>query len=214
MPHVRAPHPERCEPPMTVKIRHSRVFANPKHFHRGLSLVLCVIPADGCGRQRESELDSRRPRGTDLTICSGSKPICGACWVAACAGGAWDCVPSTGGACSDGDPCTFGDRCDGAGNCVGTPITCTGRDGCFSLFCDGNPTCGRRPVAPGTLCSDGNACSFNDRCDAAGTCAGTSITLCSTTVCGARACDAVTDFVDTIRVDATGKVLVTFKTPL
>jgi len=206
-----------------------------------LSLCLAAV---ACSRTAETDLEAKQARGTEIASCAGSKPPCGQCSTAVCNAPDWSCEPKAGGTfctgthtqcttnqcdgagacaqvplaagtvCNDGDVCTYSDKCNGAGGCAGTPITCTGTVGCYSLFCNGTATCGQAPLQAGTLCTDSNNCTFNDRCDGNGTCNGTPISLCSTTTCGSGGCNAVVDLVDTIRVDATGKGLVTFKSAL
>jgi hypothetical protein len=73
--------------------------------------------------------------------------------------------------CSDGNACTQNDSCQ-AGACTsGSPVVCGGGDACHEAgVC--NPETGQCVNAPkpnGTSCSDGNACTQNDSCQA-GTC--------------------------------------------
>jgi len=207
-------------------------------------LGLCLVAGGGCSGKGDGDIRSKESRGTQLTQCLGDPPVCGDCWRAVCSFGDWDCTPTRAGAacagprgqcvasqcdgggscvavynpvtdtCNDGQACTYNDHCNGAGSCVGTPITCTGTLDCNSLSCNGTSTCTKTPLPLGTSCTDGNNCTFNDHCDGAGSCATSPISLCSTTTCGAGGCNAVIDLVDTIRVDATAKGLVTFKTAL
>ncbi|HVU52271.1 MAG TPA: HYR domain-containing protein [Polyangia bacterium] len=114
-------------------------------------------------------------------VCVGGSPVTCApsdqCHVAgACNPATGTCsspAAPNGTACSDGNACTLGDSCQ-AGTCVGsTPVTCAPSDQCHVAgTC--NPTtgaCSNPPVANGTACNDGNACTTSDVC-AAGVCTG------------------------------------------
>jgi streptogramin lyase len=81
--------------------------------------------------------------------------------------------------CSDGNACTQADACQ-AGICAaGTSITCTASDPCHVAgTCNpANGTCSNPNAANGTPCSDDNACSQADTCQA-GTCTGGSPVVC------------------------------------
>lgn len=68
--------------------------------------------------------------------------------------------------CDDSDLCTRNDRCQ-EGRCIGTPLDCSGTDGCHDPGqCD--PTTGfcPNPRPDGTPCNDGDLCTANDRCEA------------------------------------------------
>lgn len=126
--------------------------------------------------------------GTAVT-CSDDPGVCGA---RRSANGTASCTVTYAGTsttCDDGNLGTYGDHCDGAGACVGTAITCTDDPG----------TCGARRTANGTAsctvtypstsatCDDGNLCTYNDRCDGSGRCAGTAITCANdASTCGLR----------------------------
>jgi len=114
--------------------------------------------------------------------------------------------------CDDGNACTFGDHCSGLGTCIGTAISCTSTT-CRTQTCNGSATC-TIANGNGNVCSDGNACTVGDQCNGAGVCVGTLVSMCSTTVCQTQPCSGVTDFVNTIRVDASGQAMVTFLTPV
>src|SRR5262249_51540661 len=77
--------------------------------------------------------------------------------------------------CSDGNTCTTSDQCT-EGRRAGTPIVCTASDQCQTAG-TGDPTPGicPNPAAPnGTTCSDANACTTADSCQA-GVCTGTPV---------------------------------------
>jgi streptogramin lyase len=80
--------------------------------------------------------------------------------------------------CNDGNACTTGEACH-EGSCGGgTAVTCTASDQCHVAgSCD--PTTGAcsNPTAPnGTTCSDGNACTRADTCQAGACVAGSPVT--------------------------------------
>ncbi len=87
---------------------------------------------------------------------------------------------ANGTACDDGNACTQSDACL-AGACVGAnPVVCVAQGACrVAGTC--NPltgTCSNPPIANGTACDDGNACTRSDTCQA-GTCVGADAVLCT-----------------------------------
>ncbi|HEV8199592.1 MAG TPA: LamG-like jellyroll fold domain-containing protein [Candidatus Polarisedimenticolia bacterium] len=85
-----------------------------------------------------------------------------------------------GSACSDGNACTTGETCQ-AGSCsAGTPVVCTALDSCHGAgTCDPQSGQCSNPAAPnGTSCSDNNACTQVDTCQA-GTCTGANPVVCT-----------------------------------
>lgn len=73
--------------------------------------------------------------------------------------------------CDDGNACTVNDSCN-AGSCMaGMQMACVALDECHDAgLCDSATGMCSNPAKPnGTTCSDGNACTINDRC-IAGTC--------------------------------------------
>ena len=81
-------------------------------------------------------------------------------------------VIANGGSCSDGNACTQTDTCQ-AGACTGSnPVVCTALDQCHDAgSCDTQSgACSNPNKANGTSCSDGNACTQSDTCQA-GVCA-------------------------------------------
>jgi len=113
-----------------------------------------------------------------LGVCEGGVPVdCSGldddCNVGVCTPGV-GCEIQTaneGGACDDGDLCTTGETCS-AGAC-GAPVDCSPVDDpCNVGVC--NPTtgaCEPQPLADGTTCEDGNACTADDTCQL-GVCTG------------------------------------------
>ena len=72
--------------------------------------------------------------------------------------------------CDDGDPCTVSDHC-ALGACGGVPMDCSAEDGpCVVGVCSGG-ACTTQNRQNGFPCSDGDACTGHDRCQA-GTCTG------------------------------------------
>lgn len=99
-------------------------------------------------------------------------------------------TPRVGIACEDGNLCTYNDRCDASGNCVGGgTLTCADAP-CVDRECTGGPTCSET-ILTGSACSDGNACTYDDRCGASGACIGGPAIDCSgrDTACLAYSCD-------------------------
>jgi hypothetical protein len=107
--------------------------------------------------------------------------VCRACCAACtecqrCSDNGQSCLPAR-------DSLSCGtDRVCCTGMCCGAGLVC--RDGCSAACdpvacaalgpcreCKGDGTCGNK--AQNTSCSDGNACTTRDQCDATGTCAGT-----------------------------------------
>jgi hypothetical protein len=97
-------------------------------------------------------------------------------------------------ACNDLNPCTTGDVCQ-QGVCGGTPKTCAAADQCHAAgICDATTgACSNPPVAAGTACNDGNACTTVDTCQN-GSCVGGSPKTCTASdQCHAPGtCDATT----------------------
>ena len=82
--------------------------------------------------------------------------------------------------CSDGNACTRTDSCQ-AGTCTGgNPVVCTAQDQCHVAgVCDpASGTCNNPAAANGTSCSDGNACTRTDSCQA-GACVGANPVVCT-----------------------------------
>ena len=83
--------------------------------------------------------------------------------------------------CNDGNSCTRNDACQG-GVCTGSnPVVCTPSDQChLTGTCDPETgACSNPPAPNGTVCSDGNACTINDACQA-GICMGSADPACTT----------------------------------
>ncbi|MCZ7687385.1 MAG: DUF4082 domain-containing protein [Sandaracinaceae bacterium] len=172
----------------------------------------CVVgvcdPIDGsCGAS---------PRADGASCDDGDACTSGdACASGACAGAAVDCstlsdacnvgacdpaigcraVPRADGtSCDDGDACTSGDAC-ASGACAGTGgLDCSSlSDACNAGACDpASGSCVAVPLADGTSCDDGSACTSDDRCTA-GTCAGTGMDCSSLSdACHVGTCDPTT----------------------
>ncbi|MFO0750970.1 MAG: hypothetical protein U1F43_35650 [Myxococcota bacterium] len=114
------------------------------------------------------------------------------CSGSACGGAAYSC--------DDQNACTI-DSCNGNGTCnhVQATDTCIIGGTCYAAGTakPGEPCLACRPdvspstwsaVAPGSPCSDGNACTKNDQCNA-GLCNGTAYTCNDGLACTADACD-------------------------
>ena len=87
---------------------------------------------------------------------------------------------ANGTACSDGNACTQADTCQAGACTAGTPVTCAATDQCHAAgVCDpATGACSNPPLADGTTCNDGNACTQTDTC-VAGACTGANPVACS-----------------------------------
>ncbi len=135
--------------------------------------------------------------GNGGTVCRASA---GACDQAeTCTGTSAACptdqTSPNGTACNDGNACTQTDTCQ-AGACTGAnPVTCTALDQCHVAgTCDtGTGLCSNPNAADGVACSDGNACTQTDTCQA-GACVGAAPVVCNDSnpctddTCSAGAC--------------------------
>jgi N-acetylneuraminic acid mutarotase len=86
-----------------------------------------------------------------------------------------------GAACSDGNACTQTDSCQ-SGACQGSnPVVCTASDQCHDAgVCDTNSgVCSNPAKADGATCTDGNACTLNDTCQAGSCTSGGADPVCS-----------------------------------
>jgi hypothetical protein len=94
-----------------------------------------------------------------------------------------------GGTCNDGLFCTVGETCQGGVCAGGAPLDCSqeARPCEVATACDeALDQCQFGPIAAGTSCDDGLACTEDDQCDGAGTCSGTPLAcegLCHTGSC-------------------------------
>jgi hypothetical protein len=87
---------------------------------------------------------------------------------------------SDGTPCSDGNACTTSDVCQ-AGVCKsGTAVVCTPLNACHAAgTCDSSTgQCSNPAVANGTPCTDSDACTLNDSCNA-GSCTAGAAVVCS-----------------------------------
>jgi hypothetical protein len=90
-------------------------------------------------------------------------------------------TPKTPGSlCNDGNACTRTDTCQ-AGVCVGSnPVVCTASDQCHDVgVCNTTTGACSNPPNTGRQCSDGNACTRTDTCQA-GVCVGSNPVVCPT----------------------------------
>jgi hypothetical protein len=123
-----------------------------------------------------------------LGQCTGGNPV--VCTASDQCHAAGTCDPTTGecsnpakgdgAACSDGDSCTRTDTCQ-AGVCTGgNPLVSTASDPCHVAgTCDpATGLCSNPPKSNGATCSDGNACTQTDTCQA-GVCTGSSPVVCT-----------------------------------
>lgn len=126
----------------------------------------------------------------DTKVLSGGSECCSvagcndssACTTDACTGNGTcsHAAVANGTTCSDSNGCTKTDTCQ-AGVCTGaSPVVCTAADACHTVgTCNpANGTCSSPVAANGTTCSDGNACTKTDSCQA-GVCTGASPVVCT-----------------------------------
>lgn len=117
-----------------------------------------------------------------------------ACTEDRCSSGACTHAPlPPGTSCSNGSACDGAEQCDGAGVCLlGTPPALDDGNPCTVDACD--PAAGpvHLPMAAGTVCDDGNACTAGDTCNGAGACAaGAPLAVDDGNPCTRDLCDSV-----------------------
>ncbi len=119
-------------------------------------------------------------------VCAGAAVVCAAqddCHLAGVcdptSGACSNPAKNDGATCDDGLVCTTSDRCT-AGACGGSPVVCTALDQCHDIgSCDPSTgACTNPSKGNGTVCSDGDACTTTDTCQA-GTCVGSSPVVCA-----------------------------------
>ena len=114
-------------------------------------------------------------------------PAPSACITAYTVNGSSTCTPTyaaTSTSCNDGNASTYNDHCNGAGTCVGTTVQCPATSACVPAYTqNGSSTCTPSYAATSTSCDDGNASTYNDHCNGAGTCAGTAVQCPATSAC-------------------------------
>ena len=99
-------------------------------------------------------------------------------------------------ACSDNNACTSDDKCL-EGVCVGgAPTVCDDSNPCTVDSCDVVKGCAHVSVEEGALCSDGDACTIEDKC-AAGTCTGAVLSCDDKESCTADTCDKTKGCINT-----------------
>src|SRR5690606_6528563 len=77
-----------------------------------------------------------------------------------------------GSSCADATVCNGAELCDGAGSCQpGTPLVVDDENTCTADSCDPVTGVSHEPLGDGSSCSDGNACTTTDSCQA-GVCQG------------------------------------------
>lgn len=132
--------------------------------------------------------------GTNPTVCNAAP---GPCYDAqgTCDPNTGSCsyAPLTGTACSDGNACSQTDVCQN-GVCVGSnPVSCDSPPGqCYqsSGTCSpSNGTCSYSPLSSASTCDDGNACTYDDRCNGNGGCAGTAYSCGDGNACTTDTCN-------------------------
>jgi hypothetical protein len=113
--------------------------------------VGACVPGVGC---KASNINEGLPCDIN-NVCANSQCVTG------------KCTPTSlfnGKVCDDGLFCTDTDTCQNA-VCSGMPKMCSGGTNCLAAGCDeANDTCTLSNVADGTICDDGNACTFGTTC--------------------------------------------------
>jgi len=102
--------------------------------------------------------------------------------VGTCDGETGECsnpAKTEGATCDDGNKCTTGDTCQ-SGTCGGTTVTCQAQDQCHNVgTCNATTgVCSNPNKANGATCSDDNACTTGDTCQA-GSCQGGTAKTCT-----------------------------------
>ena len=120
--------------------------------------------------------------------CQGSSYSCkpGQCQAASSCDGKGGCkttAKANGTVCSDGNSCTYNDKCS-AGSCKGSSYSCKPGQCQAASSCDGKGGCKTTARANGTVCSDGNSCTYSDKCSS-GICKGTGYSCTVTDFCQA-----------------------------
>jgi hypothetical protein len=164
-------------------------------------------PATGCGHTITSgacndnnpctandQCDSNGQCGGTLAVCPDDG---NACTEDVCDFATGTCIHRNNNlTCSDGNPCTVSDFCSNGSCHSGSPRFCDDSNPCTEDSCDpSSGVCVHRVVdAP---CSDGNACTSNDRC-VSGTCTPGPPTICDDgNSCTADACSSFSGCVHT-----------------
>ena len=106
---------------------------------------------------------------TAATDCSTDLP----CKAPACVEGTCGTVDAPKGTpCDDGSACTYNDSCFN-GKCWGKKKPCKPKSACHTAACDPKTgACDSTQKPENAACNDGDKCTENDICDAAGTCKG------------------------------------------
>ena len=117
--------------------------------------------------------------------CDGDAITCdddsGACAANRSCNGTSNCdvtYPSGGTNCDDGNKCTYDDKCSGSGGCDGTSVNCDDDHShvCnVDRDCNGTKQCSEFYPGGETSCNDGKPCTYNDKCNGAGSCSGQTI---------------------------------------
>lgn len=145
---------------------------NPNTIGDTCQAGVCVGAAPSCDDKNPCTVDSGDPAtGVDCThtpvVCDDGNP----CTTEAC-DSKKGCVSVNNGAlCDDGNACTVGDVCKNGSCASGVALDCDDNNPCTLDACDMAKGC-TYVVLEGVACNDGNACTTNDKCNAAAVCVG------------------------------------------
>jgi cysteine-rich repeat protein len=136
--------------------------------------------SDGSACTRRDSCRAGTCVGADRVVCTASDQChdVGVCDPAS--GACFNPPKADGSSCTDDDACTRADSCQ-AGTCTGgDPVVCTASDQCrHPGLCDpASGMCSNPARADGSSCSDANACTQNDTCQA-GHCVGADPVACT-----------------------------------
>ncbi len=128
------------------------------------------------------------------TCMAGTPKSCGdgnPCTMDSCSDGTCSWKPYDGAACDDGNACTSSDTCANL-LCVGSQIACAQDSNPCTLEACSAGKCQSVPIA-NVACSDGNACTAGDHCDAGKCLAGSAVSCADDgNPCTVESCDSKT----------------------
>ena len=170
---VVCPTPDQCHDPGTCSPATGQCSNPPKP-----NGSVC---SDGNGCTQSDSCQSGSCTGGTAVVCTASDQCHDAGTCDPANGQCSNPPKPNGSVCSDGNGCTQSDSCQ-SGSCTGgTAVVCTASDQCHDAgTCDpANGQCSNPAKPNGSPCSDSNACTQADSCQA-GACTGASPVVCPT----------------------------------